>query len=298
MSGAIPVDIPGVLGLLPDAMVTKFLGRGIQSGQENPPQVALRKASIMFPDTEARWRSGPVRELLDEAMRRFEGNRARADGWLAPRLHATLRMTRAEAADSRRWNFLAMVIAPNYVVWRHRGTEMAAAGRFSGPHYTQAFARLWWAAELFRDGADYGPVEVACRVQDVLNTTMRLDVIDHRPTALAIIGVLERLMSAGTPRLGDHVNALSSAVNAAGSTLVYDVLAPDGSADTEALQEWIDDSANMPPVPWDRLPYGPEDGEVDRHTVDALLPLFDRLLSEAPIRRRPRHAAVEEASNS
>lgn len=250
--------IPTVLGLLSDAAVTKHLSRGILAGQEHPPQAALRRAATPSAEPAARWQTDPVRNLLDEAMARFQDNRVSADGWLAPRLHATLRMTRAEAADSRRWNFLAMLVGADYVVWRHKGLEAAAAARFSGPHYTQAFARLWWAAELFRNGEDYRPVTRACLVQDVLNTTMRLDVIDHRPTAQAILRVLDRLLGAGTPRPGDQINALSSAINAAGSTLLYDVLAPDTPPDQDALHDWIADAENSPAVPWERLPDGPK----------------------------------------
>jgi hypothetical protein len=283
-----PFDIPPVLGLLPDAAVAKHLGRGMQSGQENPPQVALRKSSTSLPEHESRWLTAPIRELLDKAMERFDDNRTAADGWLAPRLHATLRMTRAEAGDARLWNHLAMLVAPDYVVWRHKGGEIAQSSRFSGPHYTQCFSRLWWVAELFRDGPDYRPVEVACSVQDVLNTTLRLDVIDHRPTAQALVRVLGNLIAKGKPRLGDHVNALSSAVNTAGSTLVYDVLAPDAPQLVEELQDWIAEDA--PAVPWDSLPKGPNDGGVPLASVEALLPLFDNLLAEAPVRRRGRTA--------
>ncbi|GAA2810004.1 DUF6339 family protein [Crossiella cryophila] len=284
--------IPSGLGLLSDAAVTKYLSRGMQAGQEKPPRGALAKMSVALPETEERWHVEPVRRLLDEAMNRFDGDPPLADRWLAPRLHATLRMTRAEAADSRRWNFLSMIVAPDYVVWRHRRREIAQVARFVGPHYTQAFSRLWWAAELFRSGEDYRPVEVACRIQDVLNTTMRLDVIDHRPTAAAIIQLLQRLEDSGVSGLGDRANTLSSAVNAAGSTLVYDVLAPDEPADEDALADWITAGALAPAVPWDRLPDGPDDGAVSQHAVDALLPLFERLLAEAPLRQRQR--AVEE----
>ncbi|MFF5469764.1 DUF6339 family protein [Streptomyces achromogenes] len=289
-----PFDIPQVLGLLPDAAVAKYLGRGIQSGQENPPQVALRKASTSLSDTEARWRTAPIRELVEQAMARFGDNRSAADGWLAPRLHATLRMTRSEAGDGRLWNHLAMLVAPDYVVWRHKQAEIAQSSRFCGPHYTQCFSRLWWAAELFRNGPDYRPVETACAVQDVLNTTLRLDVIDHRPTAQALLSVFERLLSGGTPRPGDHVNALSAAVNAAGSTLVYDILAPDVPRLVDELQDWIAEAEEAPPVQWERLPEGPHDGRVPPDSVDALVPLFDKLLSEAPVRRRGR--AREEAA--
>lgn len=287
-------DSPAVLALLPDASVVKFLSRAVQSGLETPPQSALLKACSALPESESRWRAEPVRELIDEAMRRFEGGRVEADAWLAPRLHATLRMTRAEAADGGLWNYLAMVVAPDYVVWRHRGAEIVATSRFSGPGYTQAFARLWWTAEMFRNGSDYRPVETACRVQDVLNTTLRLDVIDHKPTALAIVAVLERLIADDLSRLGDRVNALSSAINAAGSTLVYDVLALDEFVDGAALQDWINESVNAPAVPWARLPFGPEDAYVSSHKIDALLPLFEGLLKNAPIRSRPRHAVIDE----
>ncbi|MEU8762117.1 DUF6339 family protein [Streptomyces sp. NPDC048659] len=300
MTPSTSAGVPPVLALLPDAAVAKYLGRGIQSGRERPPQVALAKAGVAYDErTAARRRTAPVRELLDEAMRRFADDRYAADGWLAPRLHATLRMSRAEAADSRVWNHLAMVVAPDYVVWRHKGADtaegpgIATAARFCGPHYTQTFSRLWWAAELFRDGDDYGPVATACRIQDVLNTTMRLDVIDHRPTAQAMIRVIGGLLDAGVPRPGDHVNAFSSAVNAAGSTLMYDVLAPDATPDADELHDWIQAGVEEA-VDWDH-PEGPHDGRVARAAVDALLPLFEKLRAEAPLRRR-RPAKGEEPS--
>ncbi|WP_436791625.1 DUF6339 family protein [Yinghuangia sp. YIM S10712] len=285
MTTTAPHDIPPVLGLLSDAVAAKHLSRGMQSGQERPPQVALRKVAQPLPWAEKRGRTAPIRELIDEAMHRFADRRTAADGWLAPRLHATLRMTRAEAADRRLWNHMAMLIAPDYVVWRHKGKEIAEASRFSGIHYTQAFSRLWWVAELFRDGPDYKPVVTACQVQDLLNTTLRLDVIDHRPTALAIVRVLQDLPADAT-RLGDRINALSAAVNAAGSTLIYDVLAPDAPADTEALLDWIADAEHDPDVPWERLPDGPDDGRVDAHAVKRLAEFFAGLLAEAPVRER------------
>ncbi|MDI5979386.1 DUF6339 family protein [Amycolatopsis magusensis] len=222
-------------------------------------------------------------------MRRFEAKRTAADGWLAPRLHATLRMSRAEAADARLWNFLALLVAPDYVIWRHRGKKLAQAARFSGAHHTQAFARLWWAAELFRDGEDYRPVETACRVQDVLNTTMRLDVVDHRPTALAIVRITHRLLEENVPRPGDQVNALSAAINSAGSTLVYEALAPDPGPDTDSVHEWIAGAESAPAVPLDRLPDGPADGAVADSAIRNLVPLFEQMLADAPKRsRRPR----------
>ncbi|MFF8411926.1 DUF6339 family protein [Streptomyces omiyaensis] len=304
MSPVAPVEIPPVFALLSDAAVTEYLGRGIQSGLESPPQVALARACVAYDDrTAERRRTAPVRELLDEAMRRFATDKYAADGWLAPRLHAALRMTRAEAADRRLWNHLAMIVAPDYVVWRHKGADtaegrgIAQAARFSGIHYTQAFSRLWWAAELFRDGPDYRPVLTACRVQDVLNTTMRLDIVDHRPTAQAVIRVVEGLLESGVPRVGDRVNAFSAAVNAAGSTLMYDVLAEDTEPDVDELYDWIEAGASVA-VDFERLPEGPHDGGVGVGAVDALLPLFEKLRAEAPMRRRKITAVEDEAEDT
>ncbi|MGY1455540.1 DUF6339 family protein [Streptomyces sp. SS8] len=279
-------DLPERLGLLRDALATKNLTRGVLTGQEDPPLVALSRASEPIDKPGSQWGTRPLRELLEDAMRLHADDRTHADAWLAPRLHATLRLTRAEAAETALWNFVALVVAPDYVVWRHlprsKGDRKAAvtADRFCGPHYKQSFARLWWAAELFRDGEDYRPVVTACRNQDVLNTVLRLDVIDHRPTARA----MTRLIEQGIVTTGREVNALATAVNAAGSTLMYDVLAPDDGPDTDALRYWVSEGDMAPPVSRDSLPDGPDDGEIPRDSVATLVEQFEKLFVEAPVR--------------
>ncbi|MFE7596460.1 DUF6339 family protein [Streptomyces sp. NPDC057494] len=287
-------NAPERMAVLTSAAASTYLTNGVRSGQERLPLVALLRASTPVEDDSARWDTAPVRELLDEAMYRFAGSRPGADAWLAPRLHATLRMTRSEAAQAGPWNFLALAVAPDYVLWRHLpagestdgSTKKVSTARFCGPHYSQAFARLWWAAEMFRDGHDYRPVEIACGSQDMINTTLRLDVIDHRPTALAMVRVLKGLNDAGVTRLGDRVNALSTAVNSAASTLMYDVIAPDERPDHGALAEWIQAADSAAAVSWDRLPDGPEDGTTRRSSLDRLAAMFERFASEAPLRDR------------
>ncbi|MFD7256082.1 DUF6339 family protein [Streptomyces sp. NPDC059874] len=291
-----PSEAPERLAALPSAAVSTYLTSGVRAGQEPLPRVAILRASTAIAEDSARWDTAPVRELLDEAMYRFAGSRAGADAWLAPRLHATLRMTRSEAARPELWNFLALAVAPDYVLWRHlavgeSGDDAArrvSTPRFSGPHYTQAFARLWWAAEMFRDGHDYRPVEIACGNQDMINTALRLDAIDHKPTALAMVRVLKGLADSRATRLGDRVNALCTAVNAAGSTLMYDVIAPHDAPDHDALARWIEESEVAPAVPWDRLPDGPEDGTARRASLDLLTVMFERFGSAAPLRDRDR----------
>ncbi len=281
------VERPERLALLPDAAVAGHLTVGVRTGAEKLPQAALAKACLPL-DASSRWEASRVRELVDQAMRRFGDLPTNADAWLAPRLHAGLRMTRREASDARLWNFLALRLAPDYVFWRHPGRPSAekpvpevSSARFRGAFHTQAFARLWWAAELFRNGDDYGPVEVACGNQDMLNTTLRLEIVHHRPTAQAIIQMLSRQ----TIRVGREVNALAKAVNTAGSTLMYEIIACDEVQDADAYRGWIEEIDTVY-MPYDSLPEGPDDVRVPAAVVDALIPTFEKLYKEAPVRGR------------
>ncbi|MEU1028587.1 DUF6339 family protein [Streptomyces mirabilis] len=294
------IEPPERLALLPGHLATAFLTHGVRAGQDGLPQVAILRASTPIESDSVRWSAAPVREIVEEAMHRFDAARTDADAWLAPRLHATLRMTRAEAANPGLWNFLALAVAPDFVLWRHMPSGESGDGalrkvniaRFVGPHYSQAFARLWWAAEMFRDGPDYTPAEIACRNQDMTNTALRLAVIDHKPTALALVRVLKGLADEGATRLGDRVNALCTAVNTAGSTLMYEVIAPDEAPDHHALTDWIDDAESAPAVPWDRLPGGPDDGTARRSSCEVLSRMFERFAAEAPLRDRARSGAA------
>ncbi|MEU8098619.1 DUF6339 family protein [Streptomyces rubiginosohelvolus] len=286
-----PSHLPERMALLADLNAAQYLTEGLLSGKEDVPAIALNKTTEPLPhDGESRAELGPVRDLVEDAMYKFQDDRpTAADSWLAPRLHAALRLTRREAADRRIWNYLALGVAPDYVIWRHLVAKSegepakVAVRRFRGPAYTQAFARLWWAAELFRDGPDYGPVVTVCSNQDMLNTALRVDVIDHRPTAQATV----RLMERGTVRTGREVNALVAAINASAATLMYDVIAPDAERDGRPLQEWIEAAESAPAVPRRELPVGPYEERTPERSVEVLVDHFAEIFAEAPVRGRP-----------
>lgn len=273
------------LALLAEREAAKHLTTAVLQGLENLPQTALEKACEPLSD-DVRWDARPVRELLDEAMERFEDEPTKADAWLPPRLHATLRLSRREAADSRLWNFLALRLAPDYVIWRNPPRSSSTSpvpqvnkNHFIGAFHKQTFARLWWAAEFFRNGADYRPVEITCRNQETFNSLLRLEIVYHRATAQAIA----RLMDDGTVRTTRDANAFFKAVNAAGSTLFFDVMAPDEPWDADAHRAWVGDVATAH-VHYESLPDGPDDWHVPDSAVEALLPLFKDLFTEAPVR--------------
>ncbi|THA72265.1 hypothetical protein E6P78_03045 [Streptomyces sp. A0958] len=285
-----PSHLPERLAFLADLNAARYLTEGLLTGKEDVPAIALNKITEPLPGDEARGELMPVRDLVDDAMHAFRDEKVTAaDAWLAPRLHATLRLTRREAADRRLWNYLALGVAPDYVVWRHMPepkkespgkARRVAATRFRGASYTQAFARLWWAAELFRNGPDYGPVVTVCAHQDVLNTGLRLDAIDHRPTAQALARLIER----GTVTTGREINALARVVNASAATLMYDVVAPDVERDGRPTEQWIAAAEWAPAVQRRALPEGPDEEKAPEDSVAALADHFAKLFAEAPVR--------------
>ncbi|WP_406096624.1 DUF6339 family protein [Streptomyces sp. NBC_01013] len=287
-----PNHLPERLAFLADLNAARYLTEGLLTGKEDVPAIALNKVAEPLPGDEARGALMPVRDLVDDAMHAFRDEKVTAaDAWLAPRLHATLRLTRREAADRRLWNYLALGVAPDYVVWRHMSEPKkeslgeagrVAATRFRGASYTQAFARLWWAAELFRNGSDYGPVVTVCAHQDMLNTGLRLDAIDHRPTALALARLIER----GTVSTGREINALARVVNASAATLMYDVVAPDVERDGRPTAQWIEAAESAPAVPRRALPEGPDEERAPEDAVTALADHFGELFAGAPVRGR------------
>ena len=227
-----------------------------------------------------------VRSVIDEVMSRFSRRQVtEADVWLAPRLHHALRLTRREAANRGIWRWLAVVFAADYVRWRW-GSPGGSPGhpdvaaqleRFDGADYKHALARLWWMAELFRNGPDYGPVAIALGNQDIPNYLFRLDVAHHRPTVQAAVRVLDG-------RSGREANALAKAVNAAASTLALDVIGLDVPLDAEASLAWIKGEDVDPGRYFDRMPPGPEDPPVAAEAVDAMVMLLEEFFAEAPVR--------------
>lgn len=114
-----PNHVPERLGLLSTSAVDPFLTEELLKGEHVHGGIDLAKVVDPLSEDDARWSVEPIRSLVEDAMFEFRADRTRADAWLAPRLHATLRLTRREAADKRLWNHIALAVAPDYVVWRH-----------------------------------------------------------------------------------------------------------------------------------------------------------------------------------
>jgi hypothetical protein len=240
--------------------------------------------------------------LIDEAMRRFSDDREASDAWLAPRVHAALRLTRREAGDRRVWEYLSLVEFPDYVRWRFPGKpdEGTAPERFIGAEYKHAIARLWWGAEQTRNGRDYGPVTQLFGWQDLQNTWLHYRAMHNRPAALAAIRFLSTFKD-GKKASSDQVNELGPALNFALTTTVLDAIAPDRGTDPISIEDWIHGSTPEVDLLSEKLPDGPDDDPAGEEAIHAVEEMLGRLAKDIDLenlsraRRRGREAKTEAA---
>jgi hypothetical protein len=205
-----------------------------------------------------------VRELLRRVQQDFAEDPPASDRWLAPRLHAAIRLTRHEAADRGLWAWLAIELFPEYIRWRWRGRRSGddneppgpPVKRFFGSERDNGLSRLWWGAELFRDGGDYRPVELAFVRQDVPNTWLVLNAIHNRAAAQAALRILPGLSS-------KQINRLSTALDHVLTTIQLDALAAVPGPDAIAVDEWIAEEPASGSILSDELPDGPNEDPID-----------------------------------
>jgi hypothetical protein len=186
-----------------------------------------------------------------------QGRRSQTDAWLAPRLHGALRLTRREASDPGIWAFLAGVhpATSAYVRWRWATEEGELTPiRLVGRVNQQAISRLWWGAELFRDGADYRPVERAFAQSELINLCLHRPFVRNRAFALA---VLEVLAPAGQdPASSEDVSRLAKNVTLVMPTLSAESATRGARDDATAYRSWLE---HPPPTSFGALPTGPQD---------------------------------------
>lgn len=203
----------------------------------------------------------PLRSVIDEAIRRFKPRDS--DSWLGPRVHATLRLTRREAADKRVWNYLTVVEFPEYVRWRwtnpDRPDDTAPQDRFLGEDSKNALARLWWAAEMTRDGGCYARTEIALRNSRFSVSWLHLILLHHRAAALAVVDFLNDFNASGASDTQGQV--MAKAVNVALRTVCLDALSPSPPTDAEAVREWVAERVDAT-LMMDALPKGPDEEPV------------------------------------
>lgn len=203
----------------------------------------------------------PIRSVVNLAMERFEFDPWKSDSWLGPRIHATLRLTRREAADKRIWNYLTVMEFPDYVRWRWSPTDEEKTipiNRFIGENTTQSVARLWWAAELTRNGCRYEPAVKALSLSQFF-VWQGLNLIHNRAAAIAAVEFLSTFGEMGASNPQTH--KLAGAANVALRTVCLDDFAQNPSPDAEAIREWLTEKIDETTM-IDELPKGPDEASV------------------------------------
>jgi hypothetical protein len=226
-------------------------------------------------------------------MKKFEHEPQKSDHWLGPRVHATVRLTRREAADKRIWEYLTVVEFPHYVRWRWTNLDnpdkVVPQDRFLGEDSKNALARLWWATELTRNGSDYKRSETALSISRFSVSWLHLILAHHRAAALAVVDFLHTYQGKGATDAQGQV--MAKATNVALRTLCIDALVASSPTDAEAVREWIaeeiDDSTMI-----DELPQGPDEAPVPDADIATVRKFLDDLaerikLAEVKADRRP-----------
>ncbi len=221
----------------------------------------------------------PLQGVVAEAMKRFKHEPQKSDPWLGPRVHATVRLTRREAADKRIWEYLTVVEFPHYVRWRWQKLDdpdkMVPQDRFLGEDSKNALARLWWATELTRNGSDYERSRIALGISRFSVSWLHLILAHHRAAALAVVDFLDTYQSEGATDTQGQV--MAKATNVAMRTLCLDALAASPPTDAEAVREWIAEGIDDETTMMDELPKGPDEAVVAEADIATVRKFLDDL---------------------
>jgi hypothetical protein len=204
------------------------------------------------------------------------------DAWLAPRIHYALRLPRRLATDPGVWTWLALQCI-EYLEARFPEYEDKKTGikkrmnpyrvRGNPMELRNGLARLWWGAEMTRNGADYTDVETVFARTRTAEFALELYYSLYRAAAIAFARVTEG--KDGGERLDDTMmNALSTRLRLYLSLQALEFAHHDAAEETEEMNmSWIYDDVPQKAValagPTSGL-RGPVLGTVTPEAIDSL----------------------------
>jgi len=203
------------------------------------------------------------------------------DAWLAPKLHYIMRLPLRVAADRGFWAWLALGPCRKYVLhrWKRLGTDGVTAYRFTGDVTRNAVARLWWYAEMARNGPDYRYVEEAFKDTGTLQYAMELAYSRYRPAVIAFVRVA-RAHEGGSPLKFEEMKLLSKRINAYLSLRALEFFDLSDDNDEEYDATWrADPPSTLEEVLQASPLHGPRDGYANAASVESLEKWFRELRS-------------------
>lgn len=228
----------------------------------------------------------PLLYVLAQTMDKYtRDERDQSDAWLSPRVHACLRLYRREAADLSIWEYLSLAVdeVRDYIRWRWSNREgfLANKDRVYGSDRRHALARLWWVAELTRNGPDYSHTEKAFTYsQDMINYLTDVDFSHNRAAAL---GYIQYFAGDGrdTKKAKDSVS-LGKSLNHVLTTIILDKLVVNPGIDQEAYQVWVSQKPDET-LMIHNMPEGPNEPQVPEEHIKSVIDLFASIESRTPV---------------
>ncbi|HYK01015.1 MAG TPA: DUF6339 family protein [Thermoanaerobaculia bacterium] len=261
--------------------MTTQLNDEFLSGGPKPP---LSRLEVDDTDPDAPIDSTLLTALVDHATKNYEDDPDALDSWLAPRLHCAVRWSRRAASDPLRWSWLAVNYGHPYIQarWRAPRTGRVHTWRYTGELLRNGLSRLWWGAEMVRNGPDYGDVARLFRHVRTAQFALELRYSWYRPAAIAFTRVAEP--EGKKPLSDDQKRVLSTRANAYLSTLMLEAMATVEGQTTKADEVWYE----SPPVLRQVIdtPEGPDDGRVPDEATDRLVTWFGGLVPTTDESRR------------
>ncbi len=188
--------------------------------------------------------------VLDEIITTTERHDPIIERRAAAAVHRALPLSRREASNPGVWRFLAVAHRPDLV--RHRWAIegwSTTRSRYWAPgmrHDSNVFSRLWWIAELTRDGDDYALTDRVFARQTVAIQIFIRRYAWHRPAVVALLDELDE----APPRAVEHITR--DLLGALG-TLVLEAMSP---VELRSLVRELRAAADARVGPVDREPRG------------------------------------------
>ncbi len=197
------------------------------------------------------------------------------DRWLAPRLHAAIRLPRRITSDRSFWAWIAMSLAPEYIFARWSSDGVLNPWRLTGDLLRNGVSSLWWAAELLRNGTDYSKVDLGLRRVSTAKFALELKYSWYRPAAIAFVNVAQ-----GDPALAeDQMKALSKRANAYLPLAPLEAIGFDNT-EPEHDEVWWEAQPTLAELISDDAPKGPNDGFAKAEAIENLEAWFRKILTE------------------
>lgn len=219
-----------------------------------------------------------LKSVLDTALVKLQDDdlecRTTLDQWLAPRVHSAVRIPRRLAGDMRLWTWLVLTIGREYTWKRWLEDERPSMYRYTGDFKRNALGRLWWSAEMARNGPDYSPIQDVLRDPSTAQYALELRYSMYKP-ALIAFGRIAQRESLGFDALKDF----SKRINAYLSLRPLEILGLDSTQSVRDT-DWWSDAPLLGELIGNKQPIGPKDGYVDEGAVSQLEEWFLALVKE------------------